>query len=309
MSIHEHPRQPPPPLLNQGRRVAAWPMRHRTLHGSDLAWSAAFVVPYAALFVAFALYPILYALRMGANPALYGQLLADPRFLRAAIDTAVFVGAGVNLQMVLALLLSGFFARRRSWIRLVLAIFILPWTLPVVPAYLSFHWMLVTDHEGLPDRLLSLLFGIDGPFWFGHGKLALACDILAFVWKWLPLWTLVLLGGRMAIPLDLHDAASIDGASAWQRFRHLTLPLLANLYLISTLIAAIWALGDYTPVLFVSGGGPAFTSEVVSTLGFHYAFDFSNPPLAVAAGLSLLPALIVLALGLLRALRASEVQL
>ena len=279
------------------------------LHGSDLAWSIAFIVPYAALFAAFVIYPIGYGLWMGSDPRLYAELLDDPRYIRAAINTVLMVGLGVNLQMVLALLLSGFFARRRRWIKALLVVFILPWTLPAVPAYLSFHWMLVAYPQGLLDNLLGVLFGIEPIHWFKHGWSALAWDIVASVWKWLPLWTVILLGGRMAIPQDLYDAAAVDGASPFRQFVHITLPLLANLSVVSTLNATIWAFSDYAPVLFVSGGVPAFSSDVVSTLGFHYALDYANPPLGVAAGLSALPLLVPVVVLLMRRLKAMEVQL
>ena len=285
------------------------PARRGYLHGSDLSWSILFVIPYAALFVAFAIYPMGYALWMGSDPALYAELLSDPRYARAAVNTVLFVGLAVNLQMILALLLSGFFMRRRRWIRAMLVIYILPWTLPAVPAYLSFHWMFVAYPQGLPNNLLEALFGIEGPFWFDQKWLALGCNIVAHTWKWMPLWTLVLLGGRMSIPQDLYDAADVDGASPYQRIVYITVPLLANLYLISTLVSTIWTFGDYAPVLFVSGGAPAFGSEVVSTLGFHYALDYANPPLGVAAGLSVLPLLIPAVILLMYRLKRTEVQL
>jgi multiple sugar transport system permease protein len=279
------------------------------LHGSDLSWSILFVIPYATLFVAFVIYPIAYALWMGSNPALYAELLSDPRYARASVNTVLFVGLAVNLQMILALFLSGFFMRRRRWIRALLVVYILPWTLPAVPAYLSFHWMFVAYPQGLPNNLLEALFGIEGPFWFDQKWLALVCAIAANTWKWMPLWTLVLLGGRMSIPKDLYDAADVDGASPCQRFAYITVPLLANLYLISTLVSTIWTFGDYAPVLFVSGGSPAFGSEVISTLGFHYALDYANPPLSVAAGLSVLPLLIPVMILLMCRLKRTEVQL
>jgi multiple sugar transport system permease protein len=279
------------------------------LHGSDLSWSILFVTPYATLFVAFVIYPIAYALWMGSNPALYAELLSDQRYARAAVNTVLFVGLAVNLQMILALLLSGFFMRRRRWIKALLVVYILPWTLPAVPAYLSFHWMFVAYPQGLLNNLLEALFGIEGPFWFDQKWLALACDIAASMWKWMPLWTLILLGGRMSIPQDLYDAADVDGASPYQRFAYITVPLLANLYLISTLVSTIWTFGDYAPVLFVSGGSPAFGSEVISTLGFHYALDYANPPLGVAAGLSILPLLIPAVILLMHQLKRIEVQL
>lgn len=287
------------------------PRRHRrlALHGTDLRWSIAFLLPYAAVFLGFVLYPMGYGLWLGSDPALYGALFGDPRYLRAALNTLIFVVLAVNGQMLLGLLLSGFFRRKRRWIRALLVVFLLPWTVPAVPAFLSFHWMLVAEQWGLADRLLQVLFGVNGPAWFAYGWLALLCDIVADIWKGLPLWTLIFLAGRLAIPEDLFDAAAIDGASAWQRFRLVTLPLLANLYLVSTLIATIWSFGDYAPVLFVSAGTPAFASDVISTLGFHYALDFAEPRLGVAAGLSALPLLVALTLVLMRRLRASEAEL
>jgi multiple sugar transport system permease protein len=280
------------------------------LHGSDLTWSIAFILPYAALFAAFVIYPVGYGLWMGSDPALYAELLSDPRYVRSALNTVLFVGLAVNGQMVLAFLLSGFFARRRRWIKALLVVYILPWTLPAVPAFLSFHWMMVAYPQGLLDNLSTALFGFDPPpFWFKNGGTALLCNIVADIWKWMPLWTLIFLGGRMAIPRDLYDAADVDGASPHQRFLYVTLPLLANLYIVSTLVATIWAFSDYTPIFFVSGGGPAFGSEVLSTLGFHYALDFANPPLGVAAGLSVLPALIPVVILLMYRLKRTEVQL
>ncbi len=291
------------------RRLRLLPVYRGRLHGTDLGWSIAFIIPYAVLVAAFVVYPVGYGFWMASEPALYVELWSDPRYIRAAINTVVFVGLAVNIQMVLALLLSGFFMRRRWWIKALLVVYILPWTLPAVPAYLSFHWMLVAYPQGLPDNLLSALFGIEPVLWFKDGWRALACDVVANIWKWLPLWTLILLGGRLAIPQDLYDAADVDGASPTQRFAYITMPLLAGLYAVSTLVSAVWTFSDYSPVLFVSSGTPAFESEVVSTLGFHYALDFANPPLAVAAGLSVLPLLVPIVILLLQRLRTVEVQL
>src|SRR5206468_2537872 len=78
-----------------------------------------------------------------------------------------------NVKMFLALLLSGFFMRRRWWIRALLPVFMLPWALPSIPAFVSFHWMLIGE-EGLVDRLLWVLFALPGPLWFNNRWLALA---------------------------------------------------------------------------------------------------------------------------------------
>jgi multiple sugar transport system permease protein len=204
--------------------------------------------------------------------------------------------------------LSGFFMRRRWWIKALLVIYILPWALPAVQTSISFHWMLIGE-MGLVDRLLSELFGIDGPLWFNNRWLALGSNIVSYIWKWMPFWTVIFLAGRMAIPRDIYDAAEVDGATGARRFIHVTFPLLANLYLICTLLSTIWTLGDFATVYLVSGPGPAHSTEVLATLGFRYIYDAAKPPLGVAAAMSALPVLIPIVIILMRKLQTRDVQL
>src|SRR5947208_8627204 len=165
-----------PVALNRPRR----PARHRHLHGSEFAWALAFVVPYAAVFLAFVVYPIAYVLWMASKPSLYGDLVAKPLYAQTVINTVLYVGLGVNVKMFLALLLSGFFMRRRWWIKALLVIYMLPWALPAVQAFISVHWILIGE-LGLVNRLLQELFGIDGPIWFNDRWLALGANIAAHI--------------------------------------------------------------------------------------------------------------------------------
>jgi len=125
----------------------------------------------------------------------------------------------------------------------------------------------------------------------------------------MPFWTLIFLAARMTIPKVIYDAAQVDGATGPRSFVHVTFPLLANLYLICTLLSTLWTLGDFTTVYLVSGGGPAGSTEVLATLGFRYAFDAGKPALGVAAVMSALPVLIPIVLLLMRRLQTSAVQL
>ena len=243
--------------LAAGRLASAngWPPPWRgRLRRAEIIWAIAFIAPYAAAFVAFVVYPFGYALWMASDPTLYGELFSDPIYLSTLVNTLLFVGLGVNIKMFLALLLSGFFLRRGWWIKALLAVFVLPWTVAAAQAAVSFHWLLIY-RWGWVDGILSALFGIDGPDWFGHRWLALAVNIAAYIWKWLPFWTLIFLAGRMTIPQNIYDAAEVDGATGLRRFVHVTFPLLANLYLICTLLSTLWALGDFTTVYLVSAGG------------------------------------------------------
>jgi multiple sugar transport system permease protein len=245
---------------------------------------------------------------MARNPSLYADLVADPLYLPTLVNTLLFVGFGVNAKMFVALLLSGFFMRRRWWIRGLLAVYSLPWALAATQACISFHWMLIGE-QGLVDGVLSALFGIEGPLWFNDRWLGLGSNIIAYIWKWMPFWTLIFLTARVKIPKEIYDSAAVDGATGIRSFVHVTFPLLGNLYLLCTLISTLWTVGDFTTVSLVSGGGPAGTTEVLATLGFHYAFDANKPALGIAAVMSALPLLIPIAIILMHRLQTSEAQL
>jgi multiple sugar transport system permease protein len=299
------------PLTATGPALAAMsrqPPRHGRLRALEIKWGLAFIAPYAAVFLALVVYPYGYALWMASDPSLYADLVEDRLFVTTLVNTLLFVGVGVNLKMFLALLLSGFFLQPKRWIRILLAIYVLPWALAAAQTCLSFHWMLIGE-QGLVDGLLLELFGIEGPLWFNGRWLGLACDIAVYLWKWMPFWTLIFLAARMTIPRDIYDAAEVDGATGVRRFVHVTFPLLANLYLICTLLSVLWTLGDFTTVYLVSNGGPAGLTNVLATLGYHYAFGLGRPALAVAAVISALPVLIPVAFLLMRRSQTSAVQL
>jgi multiple sugar transport system permease protein len=283
------------------------PWRFR-LQGSDTTWAIAFLVPYAAVFALFVIYPVLYGLWMGSDPALYGLLFSDPLYVTTAINTLLFVVIGVNVKMFLAFLLSGFFMNRSWWVRSLLAIYLIPWALPALVVFTSIHFMLVTQW-GLLDSLWRAVTGHDGPLFMIHERVAMGANIVAYIWKWMPFWTLVFIAGRMAIPQDIYEAAEIDGASGIKRLIYVTFPLLANVYLVSTLLSTVWTLGDFNTVYFVSSGAPAKLTDVLATYGFHEAFDFGYPNLGVAAMMSALPVMIPLVILLMRRVQTTEVQL
>jgi multiple sugar transport system permease protein len=90
------------------------------------------------------------------------------------------------------------------------------------------------------------------------------------IWKSLPFWTLILFSGRLAIPGELYEAAAVDGATSWHKFRFITWPSMQTLYLTCTLLSMIWTLGDFNSVYLLTGGGPADLTHVLATLGIRY---------------------------------------
>lgn len=279
-----------------------------SLKGSEYNWALAFLIPYVGVFIGFVVYPALYGLWMGSDPSLYSELFSDPIYQRTVVNTMLFLGIAVNLKMFCALLLSGFFMQRGWWVKALLMIFVLPWAVPALPTFISIHWML-NGEWGLLNNLIYHVSGADGPAWLDSRWLALGSAIYSHIWKWMPFWTVILLAGRMAIPQELYDAAKVDGASGWRMFVHINFPLLANLYLICTLLSTVFSLGDFNSVYFVTGGGPANSTHVLATLGIRDAFDLAQPRLGVAAVMSALPLVIPLVIVLMRKLKTAEVQL
>ena len=232
-------------------------------------WGRALVVPYLLIFLVFVLYPVGYGLWIARHPESYVKLFDDPIFFRTAINTVLFLIVAINVKMAVALMLSGFFMQSRWWIRIISLIFILPWAVPSIPTILSVRFML-NPEWGVINSLIFRFTGLDGPNWLNDPTLAMGFAMLMHIWKSLPFWTLILLAGRMAIPSEPYEAASVDGATNWQKFRFITWPSMKTLYLTSTILSTIWTLGDFNSVYLLTGGGPADLTHVLATLGIRY---------------------------------------
>lgn len=227
------------------------------------------VVPYLVVFVVFVLYPVGYGLWLARDPRSYVRLFEDPVFFRTAVNTVVFLVVAVNVKMVIALGLSGFFVQTRWWIKALSLVFILPWAVPSIPTILSVRFLL-NPEWGVINMTYFRLTGLDGPNWLNNPILAFSLSMLMHVWKSLPFWTLIFVAGRLAIPAEQYEAASVDGASRWQKFRFITWPSMMGLYLTSTILSMIWTLGDFNSVYLLTGGGPADQTHVLATLGIRY---------------------------------------
>ena len=232
-------------------------------------WGRWLVVPYLLIFLVFVLYPVCYGLWLARHPESYVKLFEDPIFFRTAVNTLIFLVVAINVKMLIALVLSGFFIQTRWWIKIVSALFILPWAVPSIPTILSVRFML-NPEWGVINSTIFRMTGLDGPNWLNDPTLALTFSMLMHIWKSLPFWTLILVAGRLAIPSDQYEAASVDGATSWQKFCFITWPSMKTLYLTSTLLSMIWTLGDFNSVYLLTGGGPADLTHVLATLGIRY---------------------------------------
>jgi multiple sugar transport system permease protein len=246
------------------------------------------------------MYPVGYGLWLARHPESYVKLVEDPIFLRSVFNTLAFLLIAINVKMAVALFLSGFFVQTRTWIKWLSLLFILPWAVPSIPTILSFRFML-NPEWGLINSLIFRYTGADGPNWLNHPILALGIAMLVHIWKSLPFWTLILIAGRLAIPAEHYEAASVDGATKWQKFRFITWPSMRTLYLTCLLLSMIWTLGDFNSVYLLTGGGPADLTHVLATLGIRY-LRLDQIDLSMAAIVCALPLVLPLVYFMMRRL-------
>jgi multiple sugar transport system permease protein len=281
------------PAAPPRRRLGAWQ-----------TWGVILIAPYALVFVAFVVYPVTYGLWLARHPASYAQLFADPIFMRTVVNTVLFLLIAVNLKLVLALWLSGFFVHERRWIRWISVIFLLPWAVPSIPTIFSIRFMF-NPEWGIVNSTIFKLTLQDGPNWLNDPRIGLGLAMLTHIWKSLPFWTLILIAGRLAIPREQYEAAAVDGATAWQKFRYVTWPSLRTLYLSSTILSIIWTLGDFNSVYLLTGGGPADLTHVLATLGIRY-IRLDQVDLAMAAIVCAMPLVLPLVYFMMRHLSRGE---
>jgi multiple sugar transport system permease protein len=263
-------------------------------------WGLILLVPYAIIFCLFVVYPVFYGFYLARQPESYVKLYNDPVFFRSLINTLIFVIVAVNVKMLLALGLSSFFATGRWWIRVLSVIFILPWAVPSIPTILSIRFMF-NPEWGIVNTTIFRLTGADGPNWLNDPAIALTMSMLTHIWKSLPFWTLILLAGRLAIPGVLYEAASVDGATTWQKFKHVSWPSLRTLYLTSLILSMIWTLGDFNSVYLLTGGNPADLTHVLATLGIRY-LRLDQVDMAMATIVVAMPLILPLAIYMMRRL-------
>ena len=194
----------------------------------------------------------------------YQRMLGDGRFWQSLGNTCVFTVFSVFLELILglgvALVLNKSFFGRGA----VRTIAIIPWALPTAVMGLAWAWIF-NDQYGVVNDLLFRLGLIDtGINWLGTPTLAMIALIVADVWKTTPFISIILLAGLQSIPEDLYEAHRMDGASPWQSFYQITLPLLMPQILIALLFRFAQSFGVFDLVQVMTGGGPAGSTETVS---------------------------------------------
>lgn len=201
----------------------------------------------------------------------YLEALGDGRFWGAMLHTAIFTVASVSLQLVLGLILAMILQKAYRGRGLVRVAVLLPWAMPTVVVALLWRFLFQSEAGGVNALLSGVgLMDPEHPFvWFTHAVAAWVPVVLADVWKMTPFVTLLLLAGLQGIPDSLYEAARVDGATRWQQFRYITLPLLKPAILVALIFRTLDAFRVFDLIYVLTGGGPGTSTEPVALYAFN----------------------------------------
>jgi len=194
----------------------------------------------------------------------YVRMAGDGRFWQSFWTTTVFTTASVLLELLLGMGIALVLNQRFLGRSLVRTSAIIPWALPTALIGLAWAWIFNDQFGVVNDLLLRLGLIKNGINWLGEPTLAMIAVIFADVWKTTPFISILLLAGLQSISPDLYEAHAIDGATPWQSFRQITLPLLLPQILIALLFRFAQAFGIFDLIAVMTGGGPGGATEVVS---------------------------------------------
>jgi multiple sugar transport system permease protein len=272
----------------------------------------AMVLPVQALLIGVIFLPSLHVFWLSLNESSFGkapvyvgmrnyvEVLSDPYFWRAFVNTAIVINIVVYLELALGLAIALLFAGGIPFRKTMISIVLAPYAISEVAAVVMWRFML-DPSIGMVSQTLSAL-GLPTIEWSvvpAHG-LAVICGLS--VWLHLPFTFLILYAARLAIPGELYEAARIDGAGPWAQFRRVTWPMLIPAILVAVLFRYIFAFRMFSEVWLVTGGGPARSTEVLAVYLYQEAFRYNEFGLAAATGWLMVLGSIVLAIPYLRSL-------
>ena len=221
----------------------------------------------------------------------YAKLGGDARFWHSLGLTFIYTGATVVLQVAVGLGLALLVMQVKKGQALLRVAAILPIVLAPVVAGLFWRSLVLAPDFGVMDFLTRAL-GLGSFNWLGDPQLALVSVIAIHTWQWTPFAFLVLLASLAALPPDIYEAARLDRAGAWQRFRHITLPMLRPAIVIVVILRMVTALSAFAAIFAATGGGPGSATEILNL----YAYRLSFTELSVGYGAAVATVLLVLTL-------------
>jgi multiple sugar transport system permease protein len=265
-----------------------------------------------AFLVALVGYPFVYGIwislqnRPVAQPGVFiglGNFIADWHdsvFRQVVVNTLVYTVSATLLKMVGGLGLALVMNQNFRFKNLIRALLLLPFIVPTVLSTIAWQWILDPAFSVVNWVLVHTGIANPGPSWLGHPHLAMFSLIMVNTWRGLPFYAITLLAGLQTIAPELYEAATIDGAGRFGRFRYVTLPLMKPIIFIVTMFSVIFTFSDFQLVYVMTRGGPANATHLFATYAFDIAMGAGQFGQGASIALSMVPplALIILAMAI-----------
>src|SRR6202165_5384272 len=272
------------------------------------------LVPTLALLTLFIAYPFVRGVWLSLTNAVVGEpghfigfrhftkIFDDSLFPTAGLQNFVFTVFKLALGLWLALLLNRHF-RGKAWVR---AFILLPFIIPTVLSTLAWKWMFDPTFSVFNWLFWKLSIINSRINWLGDPELAMASIMTVNVWRGVPFYAISLLAGLQTINPDLHEAAAIDGANRWQRFWHVTWPLLLPVTMVVVLFSIIQTFADFQLVYVLTGGGPANSTQLFATYAYQIGVGTGLLSQGAAISLAMFPVLLIVVIVQLLYIRRLE---
>jgi multiple sugar transport system permease protein len=286
----------------------------------DERWLAMLLLlPTVALLGLFIAYPFVKGVMLSVTDARVGvpghfvglqnfaNVWQDGIFRVAVWNTCVYTFLATVFKLVLGLWLAVLLNHHFKGKALTRAFILLPFIIPTVLSTLAWKWMFDPTFSVINWGLFRLGLIHARINWLGDPNLALISVIVVNVWRGLPFYAITLLAGLQTISPELHEAAAIDGARAWQRFRHVTWPLLLPVTLVVTLFSVIQTFADFQLVYVLTGGGPANATQLFATYAYQIGIGTGLLSQGATISLAVFPVLLLVVIFQLFYIRKAEV--
>jgi multiple sugar transport system permease protein len=304
-------------VVEQGR---AQPVRGRgSIFQRDgvLAWL--FMIPGWSILVLFMAYPFFLGIYLSLTDKMLGfsrydyiglenyrYLWDDSIFQQTLRNTAIYGVGTVPFKLLFGLSLALLLNRQFRFSRFFRAGLLLPWIVPT--ALSSLAWLMLFSSVLSPISIVLKDWGVidQNINFLGNAWNARISLCVANIWRGVPFFAISILAGLQAVPTELVEAAALDGANRWQRFRAVVFPVIKPIVLITTLFSIIWTISDFQLVYVLTKGGPANSTHVLGTYAYQIGMNATEIGQAAAISLYMFPALALGAILLLRSLRAGD---
>lgn len=291
----------------------------RRLLGRDWRLGWLLVLPVLLILMALLFYPFFDAILLSFQERFIGKAgvwvglqnyidlftKPDSIFPKAAWNTVAITGGAIVGKLIIGMAMACVLNQHIRFRSLWRGLMFLPWAVPAVVT--AYAWRFLFDTSGpINGLIVQFRLADDYLYFFNDARIALPALILVVIWSGTPFWTMNLLAGMQAIPGEQYEAAELDGASTFQRFRYITVPSLKPVIFVTALLSTIWTSANLTQILVLTGGGPNNSTMTLPLLAYFVAIPGRELGAGATISMMMMPAYAILVYFLTRQMLRQE---